>query len=616
MNNESSRVRGLPTALLLLVALLALALHACTNAPPPDAEGSAAPMAIGSGSGSGSGDDGSGSGSGEAHARAPQNHTITAGDTLYALGLTYGCTLAELQTANGMDDDDDTIVLGKKLVIPPCQPAEDRPTKPVVAGQVYIVQPGDYLEVIAINAGCSVPELMQANKLTSDAIYIKDELIIPVCAAPRAAVAQDPAAAGKGAKPVVTKEGEYLVQPGDSLGLIASKFDTTIAALMAANKLDGDKIRAYDTLVIPKPGAPIPAEKPKRQPSTKPTKPTKPRDGKAPGKVEPEEEAPPEPRAEREPPPAPSNASLDALMASKGFRGDSTFKAYVIRTTLSADRSRIVSEKRFDYRGTGDDVSNWNPASTVKLFAAIAAMKKADSLGFTGNAEIQFGKAEHTRQLKSLIQDALGPSNNIAYDFLATFVGHDELNGNFFTRGNGFQRTALRRAYESSRWMQMGFSSSLAPSPRLLITEGSKSRTLDARLGTIDGGCYSAACTSLHDLAEAMRRLMLQEQLPGSQSFRLKPASLTLIRNVLRSARPRGQEVVDAIDESAFGPGTQFYHKAGYAGDWFSDNIFVKDPSSRTVWVVAMANYPGRGSLSRGARVLSSLIGEGALDPR
>lgn len=612
MTTESSRGWGLQIAPLLFVAMLSLVVQACNNTPPPVAEGSAAPIAIGSGSGSGSGDDGSGSGSGQADARAPQNHTITAGDTLYALGRKYGCTPEELQAANNLRGD--TIVLGKKLVIPACQPAEDRPTKPVVAGQVYIVQPGDYLDAIATNAGCSLPELMQANKLTSDAIYIKDELIIPVCAAPRAAVAQDPAAAaGKGANPVVTKEGEYLVQPGDSLGRIASKFDTTVAALLAANKLDGDKIRAYDTLVIPKPGAPIPEEKPKRPPSTKPTKP---RGDKVPAKGEPKEEPPAEPRAEREAPPAPAKASLDALMASKGFRGDSTFKAYVIRITLSADRSRIVSEKRFDYRGTGDDVSNWNPASTVKLFAAIAAMKKADALGFTGNADIQFGKAEHTRKLKSLVEDALGPSNNIAYDFLATFVGHDELNGTFFTRGNGFQRTALRRAYESSRWMQMGFSSSLAPSPRLIITEGSKSRTIDARLGTIDGGCYSAACTSLRDLAETMRRLMLQEQLPGSQSFRLKPASLRLIRGVLRSPRSRGMEVVEGLDANAFGPGTQFYHKAGYAGDWFSDNVFVKDPSSRTVWVIAMANYPGRGSLSRGARVLGSLIGEGALDPR
>ena len=610
MDIESSRERSLPTALLLFVAMLVLAVVACNSPPPPTAEGSAAPIIGGAGSGSGSGSGDEGSGSGQADARAPQNHLIEPKDTLWALSRKYGCTLEELRAANGMDDD--TIVLGKKLLIPSCQPAEDGPAKPVIPGQVYIVQPGDYLDAIATNAGCSLPELMQANKLTSDAIYIKDELIIPVCAAPRAAVAQDPAAAaGKGGAPVVTKEGEYLVQPGDSLGRIASKFDITIAALMAANKLDGDKIRAYDTLVIPKPGAPVPEEKPKRQP---PTKRDKPPADKGPAKGEPKEESPAEPRAEREPPPA--NASLDALMASKGFRGDSTFKAYVIRTTLSADRRRIVSEKRFDYRGTGDDVSNWNPASTVKLFAAIAAMKKADSLGFTGNAEIQFGKAEHTRQLKSLVQDALGPSNNIAYDFLATFVGHDELNGNFFTRGNGFQRTALRRAYESSRWMQMGFSSSLAPSPRLIITEGSKSRTIDARLGTIDGGCYSAACTSLRDLAEAMRRLMLQEQLSGSQSFRLKPASLSLIRGILRSPRSRGMEVVEGLDANAFGPGTQFYHKAGYAGDWFSDNVFVKDPSSRTVWVIAMANYPGRGSLSRGARVLGSLIGEGALDPR
>ena len=615
MNNESSRERSLPAALLLFVTMLALALQACSSAAPPAAEGSAAPIAIGSGSGAGSGSSdngsGSGSGSGQADARPTQKYTIEPGDTLYALGRKHGCTLEELRAANGMNNDD--IKAGKTLFIPACQPAEDRPIKPVIPGQVYIVQSGDNLDTIAISAGCSLPELMQANKLTSDAIYSNNALIIPVCAAPRAAVAQDPAAAGKGAKPVVTKEGEYLVQPGDSLGRIASNFDITVAALMAANKLDDDKIRAYDTLVIPKPGAPIPAEKPKRQP---PAKVEKPRRGKAPAKGEPKEEAPAEPRAEREAPPAPANASLDALMASKGFRGDSTFKAYVIRTTLSADRSRIVSEKRFDYRGTGDDVSNWNPASTVKLFAAIAAMKKADSLGFTGNADIQFGKAEHTRKLKSLVEDALGPSNNIAYDFLATFVGHDELNGNFFTRGNGFQRTALRRAYESSRWMQMGFSSSLAPSPRLLITEGSKTRTIDARLGTIDGGCYSAACTSLHDLAEAMRRLMLQEQLSGSQSFRLKRASLRLIRGVLRSERSRGMEVVEGLDANAFGPSTQFYHKAGYAGDWFSNNVFVKDPSSRTVWVIAMANYPGRGSLSRGARVLSSLIGEGALDRR
>ena len=589
--------------------VLAIALLMACGNPPAPAVSEPESGALGSGGGSGSGDDGSGSG--QASLRPPQSHLVSAGDTLYRLGRKYGCTLEELKSANNLEDD--TIVLGKRLVIPACQPTEDRAAKPVVAGQVYVVQPGDYLQAIAITAGCSVPELMQANKLTSDAIYINDELVIPTCAAPQAAVAKGPnSQPGSDSKPVTTPEGQYQVQPGDSLGLIASKFDTTVAALLAANKLDGDKIRAYDYLIIPKPGTPVPEAKPKRPAESKPGKPRSQRDA---GKPAPNEERPPKEQAP-DAPPAPSNASLDALMASKGFHGDSTFKAYVIRITLSADRSRIVSEKRFDYRGTGDDVSNWNPASTVKLFAAIAAMKKADALGFTGNAEIEFGRAVHTRKLKSLVEDALGPSNNIAYDFLATFVGHDELNGRFFTRGNGFQRTALRRAYESSRWMEMGFSSSLAPSPRLVITEGSKQRTIDARLGTIDGGCYSAACTSLHDLAEAMRRLMLQEQLPGSQSFRLKPASLRLIRGVLRSPRGRGMEVVEGLDANAFGPGTQFYHKAGYAGDWFSDNVFVKDPSSRTVWVIAMANYPGRSSLNRGARVLGTLISEGALGPR
>jgi LysM repeat protein len=48
-----------------------------------------------------------------------------------------------------------------------------------VQGQVYVVQQGDTLYSIARTHGVSVDAIKQANGLTSDEIYIGQQLIIP-----------------------------------------------------------------------------------------------------------------------------------------------------------------------------------------------------------------------------------------------------------------------------------------------------------------------------------------------------------------------------------------------------------------------------------------------------
>jgi LysM repeat protein len=520
-------------------------------------------------------------GSGAPPPRATIEHTVVAGDTLWSLGRRYGCRTQELRDANGLSGD--TIHAGRTLLIPPCEAESTPPPTPPAQGGTYQVQSGDYLELIAERVGCSVPQLMDANGLVNDVIYAEQVLNIPTC---------EGSGAEGSAEPAPDPDGTWRVRGGEYLGIIAARTNCTVNELMVANGLTSERINAGQRLQIPTcaGGRSVYADY----------------DPTGGGAVATGTGTAPRPQSDA--------TSLVALMRERGFRPPSRFKAYVIEITFTADRTAIERERRFDYDGTGDDTTGWNAASTVKLFAAIAAMQRAQALGFGLDVEIEFrGSRTYTHTLRSLVADAVGPSSNIAYDFLVTFVGFDELNRDFFTSRNGLAGTALRRAYESSRWMDMGFSSSFAVSPPLVLREGTRTREIDARTGSHDTGCYAAACTSLRDLAEAMRRVMLQEQLPSNQSYGLNDENLRFLRQTLRSERARGEEVVDGLARGDFAENTRFYHKAGFAGDWFSDNVYIFEPGSRQAWVVAMAGYPGRSSLNSAAAILGDIIASGAL---
>ncbi|WP_442955842.1 LysM peptidoglycan-binding domain-containing protein [Paenibacillus sp. y28] len=71
----------------------------------------------------------------------------------------------------------------------------------------YVVQARDSLYSIALRFGTTVEAIMQANRLTSPALYIGQPLSIPVSG------------------PV-----EYVVQAGDSLYTISRKLNATIEA--------------------------------------------------------------------------------------------------------------------------------------------------------------------------------------------------------------------------------------------------------------------------------------------------------------------------------------------------------------------------------------------------
>jgi len=143
------------------------------------------------------------------------------------------------------------------VAVTPAKPVEN-----VAPVSTYTVGRGDSLWSIAKKNGLTVSELAKANSLTAGtALKPGRKLIIPgkVGAAPKEHAAVPPAGmslpAEKTALPVRPAGGEvvkHTVQVGESLGIIARKYQVNPGELAAANNItDPSKIRAGQQLVIP-----------------------------------------------------------------------------------------------------------------------------------------------------------------------------------------------------------------------------------------------------------------------------------------------------------------------------------------------------------------------------
>ena len=101
--------------------------------------------------------------------------------------------------------------------------------------ETVVVQPTDTLQAIAEEFGQSVDFIMTLNHLASDNIQIGDVLFVS-------------------ANRDLEVDGElqyFTVRRGDSLEAIANRYNTSVNALMRANKLTGHRIFAGDKLRLP-----------------------------------------------------------------------------------------------------------------------------------------------------------------------------------------------------------------------------------------------------------------------------------------------------------------------------------------------------------------------------
>jgi LysM repeat protein len=179
--------------------------------------------------------------------------TVQPGQTLSQVAAEEGVTVAALAAANGISNPN-LVDAGTVLQVPgSAAPASPAPAPaPAPTAITVTVQPGQTLSGLAAQYGITVAALTAANGISNpDLIVAGSVLQIPgsgVAAAPAAPVAAAPT--------FTTVE----VQPGQTLSALAVLYNTTTAALVAANGISNpNRISAGMVLRLPGPAAAAPA---------------------------------------------------------------------------------------------------------------------------------------------------------------------------------------------------------------------------------------------------------------------------------------------------------------------------------------------------------------------
>jgi len=145
-------------------------------------------------------------------------YTVRAGDTFFLLAQRFGTTVAAIQAANpGVNPNN--LQIGQTICIPGVIPP---PTTCPTGTFAYVVKAGDTFFLLAQRFGTTVATLQSLNPTVNpNDLVVGSTLCIPGAAPP---VTTCPA----GSAP-------YTIQAGDTLANLATRFQTTVAAILAVN---------------------------------------------------------------------------------------------------------------------------------------------------------------------------------------------------------------------------------------------------------------------------------------------------------------------------------------------------------------------------------------------
>ena len=142
-------------------------------------------------------------------------YVVHPGESLSSIAEKFSTSIQSIKDQNRLTSN--VIYIGQQLTIPS---NSDR--------NVYNVQPRDSLYAIATKFGVSIEELIRLNRLQDNTIYINQQLVIPE----------------------ENASDYYVVQAGDSLYSLSQRFETTVQNIKRLNDLPSNMINIGQRLKI------------------------------------------------------------------------------------------------------------------------------------------------------------------------------------------------------------------------------------------------------------------------------------------------------------------------------------------------------------------------------
>lgn len=152
-------------------------------------------------------------------------YIVKKGDSLWSIASKNNTTVDNIKKLNNLSSNN--LSVGQVLKL-----SYDTENEDIKESNIYTVKKGDSLWLIANKYGTTVDELKNINNLKSTTLSIGQTLIIPE-------------------KKESTSKISYVVKKGDSLWLIANKYDTTVEKIKSTNNLKSNTLSIGQVLVIP-----------------------------------------------------------------------------------------------------------------------------------------------------------------------------------------------------------------------------------------------------------------------------------------------------------------------------------------------------------------------------
>ncbi|MFT6926512.1 MAG: N-acetylmuramoyl-L-alanine amidase [Psychromonas sp.] len=170
------------------------------------------------------------------NSRAASVHRVSRGESLSVIAAQYGTTASNLKTFNNLSSM--SLAIGQKINIPGAYAA-----KPLVANvraaSVHKVSRGESLSVIAAQYGTTASNLKTFNNLSSMSLAIGQQINIPGAYAAKTVVVNSRPAS------------VHRVSRGESLSVIAAQYGTTASNLKTFNNLSSMSLAIGQQINIP-----------------------------------------------------------------------------------------------------------------------------------------------------------------------------------------------------------------------------------------------------------------------------------------------------------------------------------------------------------------------------